>query len=164
MGSSSYFSRQRIWVTLLKQTKKRCAEFAKSSRNLNLRLKQYLGLRESDTKGYFYELIVKRDALERPCEKTDVNIDKCKKVDCYSGSEIEDVTSYNDWFKRQSACKNYNHKDAIDKYDYPFTRLGYTYDWGGQNHVGGTEFIIRKQTKENLFQTGKKSSKKFCKE
>ena len=32
-----------------------------------------------------------------------------------------------------------------DKLPFPWTRLGYTYDWGeSENHIGLSEFVVRK--------------------
>lgn len=34
--------------------------------------------------------------------------------------------------------------------DYPWTRLGYTYDWGGTQEYGLTEFLVRDPSKTEI--------------
>ena len=41
--------------------------------------------------------------------------------------------------------ENGKHKQNRAKMPAPWTRLGYTYDWGAsQNHIGLSEFVLRK--------------------
>jgi hypothetical protein len=50
--------------------------------------------------------------------------------------------SYQMWFAYNAATTYYN--PSAPQNTAPWTRLGYTYDWGNsQNHVGASEFMIR---------------------
>lgn len=125
-----------IWVTtapeLLQRMKKENAE------NVNSRLNQLLGLPPTSTYNYFIEIWVNPEDLFRPCpdnEITDKTCDLCfpDKTDSSYISWINDlrIQSYYD-------CNLYK--------KYPWTQLGYTYDWniGNKTHVGLSEFVIAK--------------------
>jgi hypothetical protein len=59
--------------------------------------------------------------------------------------------SYQMWFAYNAATTYYN--PTTPKNTAPWTRLGYTYDWGNpKNHVGASEFMIRLHP--NLVQQG----------
>ena len=50
--------------------------------------------------------------------------------------------NYTGWFNNR---KNYIYSNARSypaSSPYPWTRLGYTYDWGSRNHVGLSEFVV----------------------
>ena len=51
--------------------------------------------------------------------------------------------TFKEWY-RDRAKNMYNTEGDISTWGWPWTRLGYTYDWGNpDNHVGLSEFIIR---------------------
>lgn len=54
-------------------------------------------------------------------------------------------SSYRDWFvNRTETVYNVGNPDDPTTWGYPWTRLGYTYDWGNpRSHVGASEFVIR---------------------
>ena len=53
--------------------------------------------------------------------------------------------TYRDWFvNRIGYIYKKGNVDDPSTWGYPWTRLGYTYDWGNKkNHVGASEFVIR---------------------
>ena len=53
--------------------------------------------------------------------------------------------TYKDWFvNRIGYIYEKGNVDDPSTWGYPWTRLGYTYDWGNRkNHVGASEFVIR---------------------
>lgn len=53
--------------------------------------------------------------------------------------------TYQSWFAYNAATTYYN--PSAPQNTAPWTRLGYTYDWGGpRNHVGASEFMIKIRT------------------
>jgi len=127
-----------IWVTvapeLLKRMKKEKYE------NADLRLAQLFGM-PPNTKGkYFVEFWVKPGDLFRPCpdnEITDRQCDVClsKKTD----------SSYVAWINNQR-INSYYQCDLNN--EYPWTQLGYTFDWNPENksNIGLSEFVVRKNS------------------
>jgi hypothetical protein len=88
------------------------------SSGISYRLKQYLGLKPNSNYTNFVEIWVNPKDLIRPClsSKVQVNDPQCT-----------------------------NDPPHPDKNGYPFTGLGYTYDWGNSNtDIGASEFIVRK--------------------
>ena len=84
-----------------------------------------------DNEGYtrFSAFWVSPDDVIRPAYITDVT--EQMKND-YSNVTDE---AYKEWF-------NNNIIWSYFESDYPWTRLGYTYDWGGEDEYGLTEFVI----------------------
>ena len=96
---------------------------------LELRIKQYLGLRPENDFSKFVEIWVKPEDLVRPCKDPEINDRQCQ-LD-FTNNNQEDMKRF-DKLKEETQ-------------GYPWTQLGYTYDWGNPNgHVGASEFIIKK--------------------
>ena len=54
--------------------------------------------------------------------------------------------TFQEWYENRTATL-YNLEGPVEDWGWPWTRLGYTYDWGNEdNHVGLSEFIIRIDT------------------
>ena len=99
--------------------------------NLNLRVEQVLGLPDT---GYNYcvELWVKPADLFRPSPDPEID-DTVAELTYRTGTSQDHINWLN-----QHIYESYY---SISKY--PFTRLGYTYDWGGTNKYGLSEFVIK---------------------
>jgi hypothetical protein len=52
---------------------------------------------------------------------------------------------YRAWFNQLRAQQYFQSTDPAHD-AYPWTQLGYTYDWGSANHQGQSEFVIRQQS------------------
>jgi hypothetical protein len=70
--------------------------------------------------------------------------------------------------KEWTNLKNFFPKDKKDKkneIDYPFTGLGYTYDWGKPSPVGPSEFVIEASpnNKVTVEVESVTSTKDYCK-
>jgi len=51
--------------------------------------------------------------------------------------------TFQEWYENRTATL-YNTEGPVEDWGWPWTRLGYTYDWGNKdNHVGLSEFIVR---------------------
>ena len=102
------------------------------SSDLTLRAEQLLGGPQDWKYTYFVEMYVQPADLFRPA----------------GDNEIDDATAslnlpsdaapwYRDWI-------NGNIIYSYSPEKYPWTRLGYTYDWGSPSHVGLSEYVVEK--------------------
>lgn len=122
-----------IWVTAVPELKMFCESNEIDKNNVTLRLEQLLGLPPNSGKSLFVEIWVKPDDLFRPSpdpEITDqvagLNFPVPDIFAPFNEEYIEWFSEYINWFNEKNN-KSY-------KYDgYPWTRLGYTYDWGGRS-------------------------------
>lgn len=127
-----------IWVTtapeLLNRMKNVKLKFQ------TLRLKQLLGLPPTAQNKIFIEFWVRPQDLFRPCPDKEVNDNKCN---CeFTINDSLDLNHIN-WINQNRIDRYY----AIGLYSqYPWTQLGYTYDWNKKNkkHIGLSEFVIGK--------------------
>lgn len=141
-----------IWVTSAPQVQDFCRNYMQQNPNasaeeLNLRLKQYLGLNHNWEYDRFIELWVDAADLFRPCVDPEINDRSCnlafgddRTVEEVMVSGITDYKRFyqnlyfNDFRYRQTNSPT----PAV-----PWTGLGYTYDWGNSTTpVGASEFII----------------------
>lgn len=96
------------------------------------RLEQLLGLPPRNGKTCFVQLWVWPRDLLRPSPDPEIT-DREAELDFRQGVD----KAYVRWFSdRKATC-------YAGVAPYPWTRLGYTYDWGSSNHVGVSEFVIR---------------------
>ena len=69
-----------------------------------------------------------------------------KFVDYQGGAAV----SFKQWFiDRAENIYRIGDVNDPDTWGWPWTRLGYTYDWGSSNHVGLSEFVIRIDPAQN---------------
>ncbi len=130
---------EETWVTVvpeLFQTMKKSKE-----KNINLRLQQLLGLPPTEPPyQVFIEFWVKPTDLFRPCPDKEVTDKTCNL--CFSKQDSLDK-NHIQWITNKRLF-NYN-CDGLYKH-YPWTALGYTYDWNPKNksHRGLSEFVVNK--------------------
>lgn len=136
-----------IWVTLAPQIKERCInyqEFFTSQAETEMRLRQLLGLQPQGRQRFFLELWVRPDDLFRPCPDNETNDTEC------GLSFPNNVDSaYRYWFNTLRSVQYNDCSDTLfGRAGYPWTQLGYTYDWNPENplHVGLSEFVIRQKS------------------
>jgi hypothetical protein len=100
-----------LWVTPVPEVKEFVLQqnYLGGSVNLSDRLAQYLGLRSAEGYDRFIEIWVNSSDLIRPCVDTDITDNGC---DLWTSEQRD---------PRLSSARNS---------DFPFTGLGYTYDWG----------------------------------
>ena len=105
-----------------------------------LRLKQLLGLPPTAQNKIFIEFWVRPADLFRPCPDKEIDDSICNT--CFTAKDSTDA-NYIQWFNTSRIDRYY----ANGLYNqYPWTQLGYTYDWHPKNksHVGVSEFVIGK--------------------
>jgi len=143
------------WVTVVPEIR----NFFGVTRPEPLRIAQLLGLPpEAAVAGapgeykYMLEMWVSPQDLFRPCPDTEISDTVCEtsfptdsfrmldldnKVRATAGPEYGVFKTYSSWFGNQA-----RYSYTMGASPYPWTRLGYTYDWGSGNHVGLSEFIL----------------------
>ena len=103
-----------------------------ASSNVTLRAAQLLGLPSNISDSYFVELWVSPQALFRPSPDSEINDTSAQLT--FPSTATED---YKNWFNSNIIYSYYPMK-------YPWTRLGYTYDWGNTvSNIGLSEFLIK---------------------
>lgn len=135
-----------IWVTAAPQVKAFCQSYLHENpkvtdNQLDLRLKQYLGLPPDPDQKYdvFVELWVRPENIFRPCVDPEINDTKC---DLNIPGHFPSVTNIPDYgaFYQSLYFNRFRRENR-----YPWTGVGYTYDWSkGANgsKVGASEFIL----------------------
>ncbi|NET73808.1 MAG: hypothetical protein F6K62_23600 [Sphaerospermopsis sp. SIO1G2] len=146
IGTKKQITRQ-TWLTAVPQVQDFCQRYQPTNVDipdnieLSLRLQQYLGLvlNKYSTKTHFVEMWVKSKDLMRPCIDPEINDTSCNllPVPVPDSSPIIKAIYNNSYFNER---KEY----------YPWSGLGYTYDWGNPEkpHVGPSEFIINSTPEE----------------
>jgi hypothetical protein len=123
-----------IWITTAPELKQRMHH--EKVKDANRRLIQLLGLPPNSVYSYFVEFWVKPSDLFRPCPDKEITDTKCET--CFpKDADSEHVSWIN-----ENRISRYYQCDLTNQY--PWTQLGYTYDWNPKNksHVGLSEFVI----------------------
>ncbi len=123
------------WVTAVPEIKVFFQNNVKPDADFTIRAAQLLGLPANTTNTYFVELWVKPQSLFRPTPDNEINDTVATLA---FPSDVD--ANYRAWFNDNIIYSYY-------PMQYPWTRLGYTYDWGNSaNHVGLSEFVLRQNS------------------
>lgn len=125
-----------VWVTAIPDLNNLWDNVApKDSKDNELRLKQLLGMPPTVKKSYFIEFWVQPKDLFRPCPDKEIEDKSCGL--CFDN---EQDSLHIQWIRNLRNNSYYN----CDGDKYPWTQLGYTYDWHPKNktHIGLSEFVI----------------------
>lgn len=148
-----------IWVTAAPFIQDKCIEYYKTQKDPNMRLRQLLGLQPFTVETFFLEVWVRPVDLFRPCPDSGTEDSHCEL------NLPETVTDdYRKWFNNLRAVQYNDCTDTtFHEYGYPWTQLGYTYDWSPDNpsHVGLSEFVIKRNA--DVYVHGKYPTKLYCK-
>lgn len=143
------------WVTVAPEIR----NFFGVTRPEPLRIAQLLGLppeyavvgAPKEAK-YMLEMWVSPSDLFRPCPDGEISDTVCETgfpldmfrlldlnntVRATEGSDYGVFKTYSSWFNNRT--RNIYTSGSSP---YPWTRLGYTYDWGSSNHIGLSEFVL----------------------
>ncbi|MEI6639717.1 MAG: hypothetical protein FDX02_05350 [Chlorobium sp.] len=132
IGQSVELSRE-IWVTTAPEVKNFCK---KTNGNRALRLEQLLGLPANAGKTKFVEMWVKPGDLFRPSADPEISDSEAETEFRTANKFVMVSDDYAKWYN-ELKMKSYGSNG------YPWTRLGYTYDWGdNRRHIGLSEFVI----------------------
>lgn len=131
VGQSNTLSRD-IWTTPAPQVQQIVQTLQPTPDILSLRLEQLLGLPPEDGKTRWVEMWVKPSDIFRPCPDAEITDATC---DLYFPAAA--TPEHKAWFVGL-VLSSYGNPG------YPWTRLGYTYDWGGvETEVGANELVVR---------------------
>ncbi len=123
------------WVTVVPEIQTFFQEHVDQNSNLSLRVKQLLGLPANNTGEYFVEMWVNPQMLFRPTPDNEIT-DTTAQLTFPASATSE----YKIWFNSNIIYSYFPEK-------YPWTRLGYTYDWGNSNaHIGLSEFVLKQNS------------------
>jgi hypothetical protein len=134
VGQNATTSWGDTWVTAAPEIQVFFRDHVASDANLTLRAAELLGLPANTTNTYFVEFWVKPQDMFRPTPDNEINDTTAQLTFPASAS-----ADYKAWFNNNIIYSYYPMK-------YPWTRLGYTYDWGSNNHVGLSEFIVKQNS------------------
>jgi hypothetical protein len=131
-----------LWVTVVPELMEKMEK--ERYNDLNLRLKQLLGLPPNSSYDYFIEFWVKPDDLFRPCPDREITDKKCE-LCCPVDVDSTDLV----WFDE---CKKERYANPELFHRYPWSQLGYTYDWDPDvpSHIGLSEFVVKKNSKVKI--------------
>lgn len=101
------------------------------------RLEQLLGLPPEGGYTRIVEFWVDPADLFRPSADPEIT-DTASELPLPAGYRSDVGKAYRDWFQ---ATWRSRYETSTP---YPWTQLGYTYDWGSSHHVGLSEFVIRR--------------------
>lgn len=121
-----------VWVTTVPELKEFCAKNRLSGDALTLRLEQLLGLPPGNGKKWLVEIWANPDDLFRPSPDPEITDHEAEL------NFRKDISAeYARWF-------NSLEEQSYGEKGYPWTRLGYTYDWGNPaSEIGLSEFVIK---------------------
>jgi hypothetical protein len=134
VGRSTALARE-VWVTLAPEVAEFCRALDGGAAEVALRLEQRLGLPAHGGKDRFVELWVDPADLFRPCPDPEIEDRECES-DFPRSSRVGVSDEHRRWIEELRG-RSYGTPG------FPWTRLGYTYDWGSAAHVGASEFVVR---------------------
>lgn len=122
-----------IWLASTKEYEEKFNGQSHNIKNWSLRFEQLLGLPPKYGCTHFIACWVKPEDLVRPAYQSDIT--KQLKAEDFKGNSLGENGL---WFISNMSYFIKNKK-------YPWTRLGYTYDWSeeSKNHYGLTEFLVK---------------------
>lgn len=172
-GSSDCRLKADLWVTVAPEMK----TFFSTLTPQPLRIAQLLGVPPEYAleERSMVELWVSPRDLFRPCPDPEITDRECQAdfpadpfrsfvsgelVRATEGAGWNVFMNYTGWFNNRKNYLYANPRNYPASSPYPWTRLGYTYDWGSNNHIGLSEFVVhgRKQNGSGI-STGIRSLK-----
>lgn len=140
------------WVSVVSELRNFCQNKAwDNDEVLALRIKQLLGLPPWSSNSYIVELWVNPADIVRACLDNEIYDGQCvPDVVIAGGKEFEIIPKKinSDWRKWYDETKVQNYDNTDLKSLFPWTRLGYTYDWGYRKKsyqdipAGLSEFVL----------------------
>ncbi len=140
-----------VWVTLAPQVRRLCESYPTETGALRLRLQQLLGLPAKDEERTFVEMQARVGDIFRPCPDPDPT-----KAECGNAFPKDVDEDHKSWLAEQ----------VLQRYQaapqgYPWTRLGYTYDWNPASpRYGASEYVVHKGSKVTV--TKKMATTDYC--
>ncbi|CAB4865138.1 unannotated protein [freshwater metagenome] len=167
------------WVAIPGQLAEECVRYScvnLGAQRLDMQLKQLMGLPPDADYRYVSEFWVKPSDMFRPCTDPRIASQSCPELTVgASGGVPATVGEVNlsdflwsqanyawrapDQFRpkqARSCAQDFANASVGQCYGFPWTRLGYTYDWtpGAKDDVGVTEFVVAKGATAYLERVG----------
>lgn len=128
-----------IWATSLGEMKAWFSENSNGVTDWTIRFSQLLGVHKEEGYTRFTAFWVSPRDVLRPAFVTDVTRQMENDYSLVTGE-------WKEWFDANILFSYFES-------DYPWTRLGYTYDWGGKEEYGLTEFIVQDPSQTEILFT-----------
>lgn len=122
------------WITLVPDLRTFFDQNVGAQENRTLRTLELLGLPWNSKNSYFVEAYVQPKDLFRPAGDNEID-------DASAGMTLPPYAdpSYVSWFNGNIIYSYYPES-------FPWTRMGYTYDWGSDSHIGLSEYVLEKNS------------------
>ena len=135
-----------VWVTAVPEVQERCQGF---SADLEMRLRQLLGLPPYQRLAHFVVMTVKQGDIFRPAADSDPTTTlpcACPvTADCGKTFPKSAPDAHRQWYAGEMLGRYFIVEGPSERFGYPWTRLGYTYDWKpGADKYGASEYVVRK--------------------
>jgi hypothetical protein len=145
-----------LWVTLAPQLRDWCRHLRRALREdaarLRKRVVQRLGLSPTTPYDRVVELWVDPAKVFRPCPDPAPGDDHCE-LQMKGAPQVEGIADYPSFFASL-------YVGAYGIEGAPWTRLGYTYDWGGGKEFGESEYMLTTSTHYEVASAGSVSD--YC--
>lgn len=139
------------WVTVAPEVQQFITKHHVPADRLTLRIEQLLGLPQESGNGWFAEVWAKPEDLFRPCPDSEIEDTACLTALPDNASD-----EYVEWYNENILSSYFSEKK------YPWTRLGYTCDWGNPGREAGlSEYVIKKDAEIIVERTA--STEDYCK-
>lgn len=150
--------RREIWVTVVPEVRDSCLSWDETGAALTLRLRQLIGLRPADSVSHFVEMTVPAAALFRPTVDPAVTTGwPCAEGPSGGACGLHFAAGTDPAHEAWMASQMLSAWQVPDGYPadtasgggrgalgYPWTRLGYTYNWHpGSPRYGASEYLVR---------------------
>ena len=127
-----------LWLTVVPEVHDRVAESTASRFDLPTRLDDVLGLPPHYKSNRLVEMWVNSSDLFRPAPDPEI-------TDTTAGLLSDSFFLQEEWFRTWYASTYLSDYGPSTTSAFPWTRLGYTYDWGSPcNEKGVSEFVLKK--------------------
>lgn len=126
-----------VWVTLVPKVRDFCRQADLPEAALTMRLRQKIGLPPDAPYDTFVTYWADPDDLFRPCPDPQITDRDCPLTFPRSARFLTVTDAHREWIAATAAF-------SYQAGGYPWTNLGYTYDWGPTDDVFGfSEYVIR---------------------
>lgn len=150
------------WLTAVPFSRQFCQKTGLQGDALRLRIAQRLGLPPDASNDSFVEMWVDPHTFFRPCPDPETGDAECRvnltagpvdtSAPCPWSAALEDqlsggfVTVSEDHLEWMCSNWTSTYPPGEPRKSYPWTALGYTYDWGSKTHRGESEFVLPANT------------------
>jgi uncharacterized protein (TIGR03437 family) len=142
VGSETQLTRE-VWVTMAQELREFCSSTPTPRDGMVLRLEQLIGLNPSG-RDRLVEMWVRPADLFRPAPDPEITDREAELDFPQAGSSLQISADHVKWINDLKAI-------SYGPSGMPWTRLGYTYDWGNpQSILGLSEFVVRLGSKVEI--------------